>query len=438
MGQVEEIVGHRRAVPGALRRARNSLRSGSAGRGSKVCVAFTATGLGSKFTRRTRRVQGSGHVLRLISIVTAALWLAASTARAAELSFAIGHPPQSYVVLGGKAFAEVLKTETGGAVTARIHSMSLLSMAETSSGLREGLADIGAVLPPYHAAEYPDVNLVHETSMALDRFGGLPRGLEGAAFAGATAEFILLGCPQCNAEFARQNQVYTGALATTPYTLNCNRPVVGLEDLRGARLRVGGANWARWAVALGATPVALAGDEMLQALSMGLLDCIVLDVPDVATFGLSGGIRSITADVPGGVFVVAFANVNRDVWHGLTRPQRTAFMKAVARGTAVANWAFREGEAVALARQGPGSITILEAAPEVRDATARFVRDDLENLARSRAASQRTRDAEMLRTFLDVLSRWADLVRDVASADDLERVYWTEVYSKVDVDRHGF
>lgn len=377
-------------------------------------------------------------MLRLITIVTAALWLAASGARAAELSFAIGHPPQSYVVLGGKAFAEALKTETGGAVTARIHSMSLLSMAETSSGLREGLADIGTVLTPYHVAEYPHANLIHETSMALDGFDGLPRGLKGAAFAGAMAEFILLRCPQCNAEFTRQNQVYTGAAATTPYALNCNRPMVGLKDLRGARLRIGGANWARWAAALGATPVALAGDEMLQALSMGLLDCIVLDIPDIATFGLSEAIRSITADVPGGVFVVAFANVNRDVWQGLTRAQRIAFMTAVARGTAVTNWAFRQGEAEALAHRGPGSSTILEAAPEVRDATARFVRGDLEKLAQLQSSGDRTQDAEMLRAFLDVLSRWVVLVRDVASADDLERVYWSEVYSKVDVDRHGF
>lgn len=370
-------------------------------------------------------------------IMLAAVWLAAP-AHAVELSFAIGHPPKSYVVLGGNAFADALKRETNGAVTAQIFSMSLLSMAETSSGLREGLADIGTVMNPYHAAEYPHVNLIHEASMALDGFTGLPRNLQGAAYAGAMAEFVLMRCPECDAEFARQNQVYTGAAASTPYTLNCTRPIRTLDDFRGARLRVGGGNWARWAAALGATPVTLAGDEMLEALNQGILDCILLDIPDVSSFGLAGAVPHITANVPGGVFVVAFANVNRDIWQGLSSPQRVAVMKAVAHGTAVTNWAFRQGEVEALARTDAGGGAIHDATTDARAATTRFVRDDLENLARIYAARGVVRGAEMLDEFLVILGKWVVLVRDVSSAEDLERIYWTETYSKVDVDQHGF
>lgn len=355
-----------------------------------------------------------------------------------ELSFAIGHPPQSYVVLGGNAFADALKRETNGAVTARVFSMSLLSMMETSSGLREGLADVGTVMNPYHAAEYPHVNLIHDASMVLEGFTGLTRNLQGVAYAGAMAEFVLMRCPECNAEFARQNQVYTGAAATTPYTLNCTRPIRTLDDFRGARLRIGGSNWARWAAALNATPVTLSGDEMLEALSQGILDCILLDIPDVKNFGLSGTLSHITTDVPGGVFVVAFANVNRDVWHGLSSAQRVAFMKSVAHGTAVTNWAFRQGEVEALSQANAGGRAVHNAAAEVRAATTRFIRSDLDNLAGIYAARGVIRGTEMLDEFFTLLGKWAALVSNVASQEDLERIYWTEIYSKVNVDRHGF
>lgn len=356
---------------------------------------------------------------------------------ATELSFAIGHPPQSLLVKGGEVFAATLREETSGEITARVYPMSLLSLAETSSGLRAGLADVGTVLTTYQVGEYPAVNLIHDASMVLDRFPGLSRRLKGAAYAPAMAEFILTRCPECIEEFARQNQIYTGAAATTPYALSCVRPVRSMEELRGARLRVGGANWARWAEVMNAVPITMAGNEMLEGLAQHIIDCVVLSLPDVGNFGLVSSIRAITPDVPGGVYVAAFANVNRDAWRALTTEQRRAVMKAAAWGTAATNWAYGEDEQQVIEQIEAAGGSVDDADPAVREASARFTTVDLDRLADIYVAQGVARSREMLDAFLPILERWTHRVQHVSSVEELADIYWRELYSKVDVSDPG-
>lgn len=352
---------------------------------------------------------------------------------AAELSFAIGHPPQSHAVKAAHVFATTLRDETGGEVTARIYALSLLSLAETSSGVRAGLADVGMVLTTYQAGVYPTINLLHDASMVLDRFSGLPRRLKGVAYAPALAEFVLKRCPECIAEFARQNQIYTGAAATTPYALSCVRPVRTMAELRGSRLRVGGANWARWAEVMHAVPITMAGNEMLEALRQGIIDCVVLSLPDVRGFGLNSSVHAVTADIPGGVYVAAFANVNRDTWRGLTAAQRRAVMKATAQGTATANWAYSQGEQQVIEQITAAGGDVYEADASVREASARFAEADLRHLAEIYTAQGVARSQQILDEFLPILERWTLRVQQVSSAEQLADIYWRELYSTVDV-----
>ncbi|QIB34531.1 C4-dicarboxylate ABC transporter substrate-binding protein [Ancylobacter pratisalsi] len=352
---------------------------------------------------------------------------------AAELSFAIGHPPQSPAVKGAQAFAATLSDETGGKVTAHVYALSLLNLAETSSGLRAGLADVGMVLTTYQSGEYPTINLLHDASMVLDRFSDLPRRLKGVAYAPALAEFILKRCPECIAEFAHQNQIYTGAAATTPYALSCVRPIRTMAELRGSRLRVGGANWARWAEAVQAVPITMAGNEMLEALAQGIIDCVVLSLPDVRGFGLSNSVHAVTVDIPGGVYVGAFANVNRDTWRSLTAAERSAVMKATAQGTAVANWAYSQGEQQVIEQIMAAGGEVYEADASMREASARFAEADLRRLAELYTAQGVARSQQILDEFLPILEQWALRVQQVSSAEQLADIYWEELYSTVDV-----
>ncbi|MGR3700923.1 MAG: C4-dicarboxylate TRAP transporter substrate-binding protein [Paracoccaceae bacterium] len=379
-------------------------------------------------TRKTKMMTALGG---------AALLALSTTADARELTFAIGHPPGSYLITGGEAFAETVAAETGGSLTAKVFPMSLLSMAETSAGLREGLADMGTVMSTYFTAEFPHTNMILDASMMLGGMGPEAAKVAGLAYAAAMAEFILTQCPECNAEFAAENQVYTGAAGTPGYALNCTKPVVTMEDLAGARLRIGGANWARWSGAVGATPVTMSGNEMLEALAQGVLDCIILSVPDVQNFGMGASVKHITMGAPGGVYVASLTNMNRDTWLELTAEERSAVMKGAARAAAISTWAYQAGQEEVLSKVAADGVTVHQADPAVIAKTAEFAAADRTALVGLYADKGVTRGEEMLTAFQALLEKWVGLTQGITGADALADLYWSELYSKVDVATHG-
>ena len=379
-------------------------------------------------TRKTKMMTALGG---------AALLALSTTADARELTFAIGHPPGSYLITGGEAFAETVAAETGGSLTAKVFPMSLLSMAETSAGLREGLADMGTVMSTYFTAEFPHTNMILDASMMLGGMGPEAAKVAGLAYAAAMAEFILTQCPECNAEFAAENQVYTGAAGTPGYALNCTKPVVTMEDLAGARLRIGGANWARWSGAVGATPVTMSGNEMLEALAQGVLDCIILSVPDVQNFGMGASVKHITMGAPGGVYVASLTNMNRDTWLELTAEERSAVMKGAARAAAISTWAYQAGQEEVLSKVAADGVTVHQADPAVIAKTAEFAAADRTALVGLYADKGVTRGEEMLTAFQALLEKWVGLTQGITGADALADLYWSELYSKVNVATHG-
>jgi TRAP-type C4-dicarboxylate transport system substrate-binding protein len=279
--------------------------------------------------------------------------------------------------------------------------------------------------------------MILDASMMLGGMGPEAAKVAGLAYAAAMAEFILTQCPECNAEFAAENQVYTGAAGTPGYALNCTKPVVTMEDLAGARLRIGGANWARWSGAVGATPVTMSGNEMLEALAQGVLDCIILSVPDVQNFGMGASVKHITMGAPGGVYVASLTNMNRDTWLELTAEERSAVMKGAARAAAISTWAYQAGQEEVLSKVAADGVTVHQADPAVIAKTAEFAAADRTALVGLYADKGVTRGEEMLTAFQALLEKWVGLTQGITGADALADLYWSELYSKVDVATHG-
>jgi TRAP-type mannitol/chloroaromatic compound transport system substrate-binding protein len=296
---------------------------------------------------------------------------------------------------------------------------------------------MGAVMSTYFTAEYPHTNMILDASMLLNTMGDEARDVAGLAYSAAMAEFILLNCPECNAEFAAQNQVYTGAAGTPGYALNCTNKVSTMDELEGARLRIGGANWARWSQAIGATPVTMSGNEMLEALAQGVLDCIILSVPDVQNFGMGESVTHITTGAPGGVYVASLTNMNRNTWQSLSEDERRAVMRASAEAGAVSTWAYHAGGVEVLEKVRAAGVEIHEADQAVMERTAEFVEADLATLRDTYGEQGVSRAGEMIDTFRPILEKWVDLTQDIDSADALATLYWDELYSKVDVAAHG-
>lgn len=359
---------------------------------------------------------------------------------AKELRYATGFPPGAAPVEAAGTFSDIVEKETGGSLTVKVFTNALLGFSEISGGLRDGIADVGYVVTPYFPAEYPSVNLLNDASMQLTLFGEEITGREGIAYAGAMLEYIFFNCPRCNEEFAAQNQVFTGIAPTASYHLICSRPIVSAQDLKGKRLRAGAGQWNRWAENVGAIPVQMSGFESFEAMKQGIIDCTVISaVSGLADFGLLDVASDVTLNLPGGVFAgTPVANVNADVWRELDPGERTALLRGAAFMSASIPFNEHRREKEVFEAAISKGIVLHEPENDITEQTSQFIAEDLKQVASYYQENFGISESEqMLGDFNQVLERWVGLVQDIDSIDALTELYWTEVYSKLDVSRLG-
>ncbi|WP_118137085.1 C4-dicarboxylate TRAP transporter substrate-binding protein [Oceanicella sp. SM1341] len=372
-----------------------------------------------------------------LTLAAGVLALSAGAGAAQTLTYATGFPPGSDAVLAAETYAAAMEEHSGGALSVKVFPMSLLSFAETSSGLRDGIADIGWVATAYFPAEYPHINLIAELSL-LTTMDDV-EGREGLAYAGAMAEYIFGACAACRADFAAQNQVFTGAASSTPYGLQCTGPVASLDALKGKRLRVAGSQWSRWAQAVGATPVSLPLNEVYEGLSQGVIDCVITSAPEITNMGLIDVVKAVDMSTPGGVYAAnGPVNMNAATWAALSDEGREAVLRAGAAFAADVSWRYEEGAARALEAAREKGVEVTAPDPALSEATAAFIAQDLDSIATYYAETHGIADAgEIVAAFRPILEKWIGLTREVGSAAELEQLYWDEVYSGVDASTYG-
>ncbi|MCA0043406.1 C4-dicarboxylate TRAP transporter substrate-binding protein [Celeribacter litoreus] len=365
----------------------------------------------------------------------AALMFAGQAVSAKDLTYAVGFPSGSTVVQSLEKF--VAKVAENGGPTIKLYPLSLLDLKQTGPGLRDHIVDMGYVIMPYHPAEYANSNLGADLNMLSTV--GERIDAPGFAMTGALTEYIMLDCPECTAEFAREQQIYLGSIATHDYALLCTTPIRAVEDLKGKKLRVASANWGRWAEAMGATRVSISANETYEALSQGLVDCTVVHPADLLDLQLMDVTKHITLGVPGGLFVgVGAANTNIDAWRSLSTDERVAMLKAAAFNSAeiTFNYYTRPMEALAAAREE--GIDIIEAGPELTEATETFVMEDAALISELFTETYGVDNAaEKVATVRALVEKWKGLTRDVKDVETLAQIYEDEIFSKVDATTYG-
>src|SRR5690625_3408122 len=284
--------------------------------------------------------------LAVLAIVSFNLLL--TTADARQLRYVTGHPPNSDGHHGAETYANFVKERSKGELTVRVFPMSLLSYAETSDGLRDGIADIGMVLGPYFPSHYPRLNMLSDASMLL-AFNDKAKDKEGLSYSGGLAEFVFFHCPGCQQEFAEQNQVFTGVSGSSRYGLVCTREINSLADLQGRRIRVAGPSWSRWAEYMGAAPISMPGNEMYEALTQGVITCASTSAPELINLRLMEPATDVIMEVPGGIFAgAATTHINRDVWNKLSKEQQITLIHGGAVYSADLSMRYQQSAAKAL------------------------------------------------------------------------------------------
>ena len=373
----------------------------------------------------------------LKTLLTGATMLSmAHAAQAAELTFAGGWPPNSAPTAALESYAAAVGELTNGEVSVRVFPLSLLSFAEANAGVRDGIADMTANLMAYFPAEFANFNMLAEFSelAELEEFAG---ELSSTAFAGANMEYVIQNCPACMDEINAQNQVYLGAASTTTYVLQCVVPLNTVADLQGKRIRTAGAYWARWAEAVGATPVSMSVNETLEGLNQGVVDCTASNTADFVNFGFIDVVKYVYVGLPGAQFNAPFT-MNKDSWNGLTDEQKTGLLRAQAKLAADMTWVYIQ-EARAGRERAPGlGIEYGDASPELIALNRDFISKDKDDVAR--IYNERfniTTGTEAAAALTELMGKWTALTKDVTSSDQLAEIYWNEIFSKIDVSTYG-
>lgn len=379
----------------------------------------------------------SGSMRALTLAAGSSLLLVAFGAQAEQLNYSIGLGPGSAPVMAAEDYAVAMKEASGGDLTIKVFPLELLSLSEMGPGIRDGLTDMGYLVTPYFPSEFAHSNFLSDLSMLQITFE--PTGNEDLAYAGAMSEFITLDCPDCLGEFARQNQVYLGHVASSPYALLCRADVRSVDDLKGKRLRTGGANQKRFAEHFGAVGVQVPANEAYEALSQGVIDCSMASLPELTNFRLMEVVSSITLRVPGSVWGgTAAGNVNLDAWKGLSDDQRALMLREGARLAAGITWNYHALHQENLDAAKAAGKTVLEPDADLVTAMRDFVQGDLKLVASLYRDNYQIGDAEEMQVkFAEMLARWRELTRSVESRETLGELYWTEIFSKLDPATYG-
>lgn len=219
--------------------------------------------------------------------------------------------------------------------------------------------------------------------------------------------------------------------------LQCVVPIATVADLQGKRIRTAGAYWARWAEAVGATPVSMSINETLEGLNQGVVDCTASNTADFVNFGFIDVVKYVYVGLPGAQFNAPFT-MNKDSWNGLSDEQKTGLLRAHAKLAADLTWVYIQ-EARAGRERAPGlGIEYGDASPELIALNQDFIAKDKDEVARiynERFNITTGNDASAALT--ELMGKWTALTKDVTSPEQLAEIYWNEIFSKIDASTYG-
>lgn len=317
-----------------------------------------------------------------------------------------------------------LKEYTNGAWDLQDTPSGLVSPAEMNTALRDGVSEMGTLLLPYFPADYPESSITAELTSL---------GSSNKVVAAAAAEYVAT-CAECQAEFARGGQVFTGADATPLYNLLTTKPVRTAADLNGMRIRTGAPYYAALVESLGGSAAQMPSAELFEALSQGVVDGTFSGNHEIIANRLGDVIKYVT-EIKAGIFNGAVtASTSYQLWNRMTPEERQALIRAIQHGIAKGLFAFeRDAEK---ARETAG-IEFIEPDASLTEARDKFAADYLTRAA-GILEGRGIKDAQAkIDRYKGLIDKWEGLTKDVTTPDALAELMYNEIYAKLDFSTYG-
>jgi TRAP-type C4-dicarboxylate transport system substrate-binding protein len=364
------------------------------------------------------------------SLAAAAFMALAPAVHARELKLAVGFPQGTAAYAGLEAFGKALKEKSGGELEVKVFPLSLLNLPQMLNGVRDGVVDIGFVLPPLFPSDLPETHLAIDLAML---------GSNPWVMAGAMTEYVF-NCQECLAEHLKNNQVYVGSSSTAPYMIVATKKAVTLDEIKGKKLRSGAAPWARWAANFGAVAQTIPGNQVFEAVSGGTVDGAMVSAAELSNLRLIDVVKHITVGVPTGTYHgIDNNNFNLRTWRSLSEKQRRAVLDAAAHSTAMVTWKYVTDGNQNMRDAVAKGIQVHQAPADVVSRSKAFIESDLGGIAQAAEKNSGIKGAsQKIERFKALVAKWERLLPAANYEPNvLIDIYTREIFSKIDAKTYG-
>jgi TRAP-type C4-dicarboxylate transport system substrate-binding protein len=232
-------------------------------------------------------------------------------AQAKELQISTWLPPTHSLHKQMEEWAKEIETETSGSLDVNIYPSSQLGAAPDHYDMvRDGIVEMSIAAPTLNTGRFPIWSLVE-----------IP-------FTFANTKSGARAFHEWYAEYAEKEMPEVMLCMTTihhPGALNFNKPNIRIPtDLKGLRIRPGGATLSEWISAQGATPVPSSLPEVKELADRGAIDGVTLPW-DMVLFGIHTAMP-YHIDEPFYVGGQAWV-INKDFYAGLTDVEKASIDK---------------------------------------------------------------------------------------------------------------
>jgi TRAP-type C4-dicarboxylate transport system substrate-binding protein len=343
-----------------------------------------------------------------------------------DVKVTIGTNAKHPVVANGwEPYVKAVESDTAGKLTFKLFlGGTLVSHRAAMNGVRDGVAEAGLMVLTYYPAEFPHANFIGDLALIGENVG---------VMAGAASEFYLLGCPECVREFEAQNVIFLGTYATSPFVLISKPKISSIEDLKGRKIRVAGTNWNRWAQHFGGTGVALAANEMLEAMGGNVIDAAIQAPSALTSYSLMDVAKHVTMLPLGTAHATAPNGFSKSFWKTLDARERQALIEHSTIMVAGPSVGYVQQDIAALKAAPAKGIAIHEPSAELLAANKAFAAKDMEIVVGEYRTKHGIADAaEKAARFQALVGKWEKLVgRLETDQAGLEDHYRREIFRKI-------
>lgn len=272
----------------------------------------------------TSTIKALGLAAGLGLAIAAALPGGAQAADTIELKLADRLPADHYIARYAiLPWIEEVEQATNGAVKITRYPSQQLGKSKDMLTLTEaGVVDMGEYVPGYLGDQMP-------LSSVAELPGMVPSACAASAAYQALAE---PGGFLDEQELKPLGIRLLFVVGLPPYQLFTSRPLAGLEDLKGLKIRSTGAAMDSGLRALGIVPIRMSAAELTESYTRGTVDGTAFPAASIYSYDLQKQTRNATENLSFGSSMT-FYGISEKVWNKLPKEVQDAMVEAGRRAT---------------------------------------------------------------------------------------------------------